>query len=156
MGAPGWTDREFEQIAPDECRLLLRSVPVGRLVFTEDTVPVAHPVNFVMVGDDVIITTGPGQKLDAARRRDVVAFQADEIDTGTRTGWSVLVIGEASVVHDIDRLISLLDPAVRPWPPRGRDRHVIQVAGERIEGRRLVPARRADDATSANRATRKP
>lgn len=126
-----------EPIPVEECRTLLASAPVGRLVFTEDRVPVAHPVNFALAGDDVIIRTGPGQKVDAARRGDLVAFEVDEIDPVSRTGWSVLVIGRASVVTDIDRLISVLDPARRPWIG-GRDRYVIQITTERIEGRRIV------------------
>jgi hypothetical protein len=34
----------------------------------------------------------------------VVAFEADQVDTSTRTGWSVLVVGRASVIEDIEEL----------------------------------------------------
>lgn len=129
--------RETQQLDPAECRRLLATMPFGRLVFTEDALPAVHPVNFAMAGGDVIIRTGPGQKLAAARRGDVVAFEADCIDVQTRTGWSVLVIGHASVVHDIDELVAVLDPARRPWV-RGHDQHVIRIDGGWITGRRLV------------------
>lgn len=129
--------REAEAISVAECRRLLESVPVGRLVFTEGALPAVHPVNFVMAGPDVIIRTGPGPKLEAAKRGDVLAFQADAIDPVSRTGWSVLLIGHASVVVDVDRLVSVVDAEHRPWV-RGRSTHVIQIAGERITGRRLA------------------
>ncbi|MGQ0574680.1 MAG: pyridoxamine 5'-phosphate oxidase family protein [Pseudonocardia sp.] len=115
---------------------LLTTVPFGRLVFTEGALPAVHPVNFLMWGPDVIIRTGSGPKLVAARRGDVVAFQADEIDVETRTGWSVQVVGHASVV-DVDELAGGLDPDRRAWV-RGRSGHVIRVGGEWITGRRLV------------------
>ena len=119
-----------------ECWQLLTSVPFGRIVFTEQALPAVHPVNFAVADSAVVIRTGPGPKLDAAMRGDVVAFEADAIDPETRTGWSVLVIGHASVVVDIDRLVDVVDVEHRPWV-RGAGRHVVQIAGERVTGRRL-------------------
>lgn len=136
--------RDLEAIPVEECLRLLRSVPFGRVVFTEDALPAVHPVNHAVVGSDVIIRTESGQKLDSARRGDVLAFQADSIDLEARSGWSVLVIGRASVVTDIDELVRMIDPSRRPWA-RGRGRHTIRIAGEWITGRRLVPG---DDVAS--------
>jgi nitroimidazol reductase NimA-like FMN-containing flavoprotein (pyridoxamine 5'-phosphate oxidase superfamily) len=129
--------RETEQLSVTECLRLLGTEMIGRMVFTEAALPVVHPVNFAMSGRDVIIRTGRGPKLDAALRGDIVAFEADQIDMHRRTGWSVLVVGRAAVVGDVDRLVTVLDPEHRPWV-RGRGEHVIQVTGERITGRRLV------------------
>jgi uncharacterized protein len=131
------TCRETEALTVTECWQRLASVPVGRVAFTEGPLPAVHPVNFLVHGGSVIIRTGPGAKLDAARRGDVLAFEADHIDPETRTGWSVLVVGHAAVVNDIDRLIAVLDPQHRPWV-HGRGVHVIELAGERVTGRRLV------------------
>ncbi|MDQ3887130.1 MAG: pyridoxamine 5'-phosphate oxidase family protein [Actinomycetota bacterium] len=131
---------EAETISEAECLRLLQTVPVGRMVFTENALPAVHPVNFVLSGRDVIIRTGSGPKLDAALRRDVVAFEADDIDMAARTGWSVLVVGHAAVIRDIERLVEVLDPQHRPWV-RERGEHVVQVTGERITGRRLVLGR---------------
>ena len=115
---------------------------MGRLVYVDGGAPVAHPVNFVKAGADVIIRTGPGGNLRAAERGDTVAFQADEIDLTTRAGWSVLLTGPASVVQNVDDLVAVLDPYTRPWA-QGRGEHVLRVTGERITGRRLTvkPAR---------------
>lgn len=123
-------------LTPEQCLGLLASVPVGRLVFTEGALPVVHPVNFVLLGPDIVISTGPGAKFAAAERGDVLAFEADHIDAAARDGWSVLVVGHASVVRDIDELVAVAGPGNRPWAP-GRTEHVIRIAAERITGRRL-------------------
>jgi nitroimidazol reductase NimA-like FMN-containing flavoprotein (pyridoxamine 5'-phosphate oxidase superfamily) len=131
----GWI-HPIEELSSQECWRLLGTVPVGRLVYVDSGVPVAHPVNFVKAGSDVIIRTGPGGNLRAAERGDMVAFQADEIDTTTRAGWSVLLTGRASVIQNVDDLVAVLEPHTRPWA-RGRGEHVLRVNGERITGRRL-------------------
>jgi len=127
---------ELTSIPVAECWRLMASVPFGRLVFTEHALPAVHPVNFAVSDSAVIVRTGPGSKFDAAVRGDVVAFEADAIDPETRTGWSVLVVGHSSVVVDIDRLVSVVDVDHRPWV-RGPGRHVIQIDGEQVTGRRL-------------------
>jgi nitroimidazol reductase NimA-like FMN-containing flavoprotein (pyridoxamine 5'-phosphate oxidase superfamily) len=124
--------REAQDLAVGECLRLLRSVPVGRMVFTEGALPAVHPVDYVMCGVDVILRTGRGPKLDSALRGDVVAFEADDIDPDSRTGWSVLVVGHASVVAGA--------AADLPLPPLvGLDGapFAIRIAGERITGRRV-------------------
>jgi nitroimidazol reductase NimA-like FMN-containing flavoprotein (pyridoxamine 5'-phosphate oxidase superfamily) len=129
--------REARTLTTGECLDLLDTAPVGRLVFTERALPAVHPVNFLRHGRSIIVRTGTGSKLDAARRGDVVAFEADHIDPDSQTGWSVLVVGHASVVNDVERLVAVLDFEHRPWV-RGRAAHVIQIATERVTGRRLV------------------
>jgi nitroimidazol reductase NimA-like FMN-containing flavoprotein (pyridoxamine 5'-phosphate oxidase superfamily) len=129
--------RETETLSTCECLRLLDTTPVGRLVFTEKALPAVHPVNYLRQGRSIILRTGPGSKLDAARRGDVVAFQADQIDPDSRTGWSVMAIGHATVVNDVERLVTVLDHQHRPWV-RGRGAHVVQILVERITGRRLV------------------
>jgi hypothetical protein len=124
--------REAQDLGVPECLRLLRSVPVGRMVFTEGALPAVHPVDFVMSGADVVLRTGRGPKLDSALRGDVVAFEVDEVDPATRTGWSVLVVGHASVVggEAFDHLLP------RPSGLDG-DPFAIRIAGERITGRRV-------------------
>jgi uncharacterized protein len=131
------------ELSPSQCRELLRSARVGRLVFTERAMPAVHPVNYVLDGNDVVVRTDPGATLDAAARGDVLAFEVDEIDRDTCSGWSVLVVGRASLIVDIDELVDLADVTRRPWAEDRRE-HVIRIAGERITGRRVrlepVPA----------------
>lgn len=129
--------REVEALPVARCLQLLETAPVGRLVFTEHALPAVHPVNFLRHEDSIVIRTGPGPKLEAAVRGDVVAFEADHIDPASHAGWSVLVIGRAAVVDDVEELLAVLDVRRRPWV-RGRGGHVIRVSADRITGRRLV------------------
>ena len=131
------TSREIDEMTTGECTALLDSVPVGRMVFTEDGAPAVHPVNFVRHGSSIIVRTGPGAKLEAAQRGDVVAFEADQIDPDSHTGWSVLVVGRAEVVNDVDQLVAVLDVGHRPWVRR-RGAHVLRITARKITGRRLV------------------
>ncbi len=66
----------------------------------------------------------------------MLAFEVDQVDPETRSGWSVLIVGRASLIVNVDELVDLADPHRRPWA-EGRRGHMIRVAGERITGRRL-------------------
>jgi nitroimidazol reductase NimA-like FMN-containing flavoprotein (pyridoxamine 5'-phosphate oxidase superfamily) len=129
---------ELVELDRTECLGLLGGLQVGRMVFTDRTTPMVHPVNFRLHGDDVIVRTSGGGKLAAAVSRGTVAFEADELDPDTCTGWSVVVVGHAEIVNDIDELVALAEPAGRPWAP-GRTAHVIRIRAERVTGRRLAP-----------------
>jgi nitroimidazol reductase NimA-like FMN-containing flavoprotein (pyridoxamine 5'-phosphate oxidase superfamily) len=121
-----------------ECLRLLRAATVGRIAFIERGLPAIQPVNFTVDGNNVIIRTSGGGKLAAAVTGAMVAFETDEVDPATRSGWSVVVLGHASLVRDIDELVALAGPDSHPWVP-GRSDHVIRIKSERITGRRIVP-----------------
>src|SRR4051812_204116 len=93
---------------------LLETVPIGRMVFTEGALLVVPPGNFLRHGNSVVIRTGAGTTLDPARRGDVVAFEADHIDLATHQGWSVLVVGRAAVINDVEQRLAVLDVERRP------------------------------------------
>ncbi|HME77643.1 MAG TPA: pyridoxamine 5'-phosphate oxidase family protein, partial [Mycobacterium sp.] len=44
------TQRELEDLSPDECFRLLATARVGRLVYQDDLGPLAVPVNYAMAG----------------------------------------------------------------------------------------------------------
>jgi hypothetical protein len=74
-------------------------------------------------------------KLNAAKARDVLAFEVDEVDEQARGGWSVLVVGAAS---ELDEPTRQLCAAMDPWA--GGDRtHLVRITTELISGRRLLP-----------------
>ncbi|MFC6087614.1 pyridoxamine 5'-phosphate oxidase family protein [Sphaerisporangium aureirubrum] len=120
-----------------QCLELLSLTPVGRIVFTDRALPSVQPVNFLLDGQSIVIRTASASKLAAATRDAVVAFEADDIDVTTRTGWSVTAVGHATAVtqpHQIQRLATL--PLIR-WAPGGQD-HYIMIHTEQISGRRLT------------------
>ncbi len=81
---------------------LLAKAPFGRVVFSHQALPAIRPVNhLVEAGGDVVIRTHTGMALlGRAALSEVVAYEADDLDPDTRTGWSVVVTGTASLVSD--------------------------------------------------------
>ena len=105
----------LEALPLEVCLRLLESVPVGRVSFCTDGEVVTLPVNHVMDGQDIVFRTDHGSKLSAAERQDHVAFEADDYDLRTRTGWSVLVKGRAEVVHEDSEIQRLSHLGLYPW-----------------------------------------
>ncbi|SEF17588.1 pyridoxamine 5'-phosphate oxidase family protein [Jiangella alba] len=126
----------LENLGRSDCFALLRSVPIGRIVFTEAALPAIQPVNFVLDGDDVIIRTGMGSKLAAATRSAVVAFEADEYDEDALTGWSVVLVGRAEAVVDEAERRELATLGLTPWA-LGERPHYIRIRPEIVRGRRI-------------------
>ncbi|MGI8334302.1 pyridoxamine 5'-phosphate oxidase family protein [Actinomadura scrupuli] len=119
-----------------DCLRLLASVPLGRVVFTDRALPAIQPVNFVLDGEDVIIRASTGSKLALAMRDTVVAFEADDIDPATNTGWSVTLVGHARPVEDPGEITRLARLRLRPWTPGPSDRFV-RISGTDLAGRRI-------------------
>jgi nitroimidazol reductase NimA-like FMN-containing flavoprotein (pyridoxamine 5'-phosphate oxidase superfamily) len=128
----------LEILSHAECRALLDTVPLGRIVFTHAALPAVQPVNFTMAGDDVIIRASQGSKLAAAVRNAVVAFEIDEYDAGRHLGWSVVIVGRAHRVSKADDLALLQDLALTSWAPGRRD-DFIRITPEVVTGRRIRP-----------------
>jgi nitroimidazol reductase NimA-like FMN-containing flavoprotein (pyridoxamine 5'-phosphate oxidase superfamily) len=121
------------------CLDLLASSQIGRVVYTEAAMPAAHPVNYLLDGEEIVFRTGGGAKLAAAARGAVVGFQADEINLERRCGWSVLGVGEAYEIVDPARLAALAERLPTPWVS-GRTGHCISIPLQRLTGRWLFPA----------------
>ena len=128
----------LEVLPEEECRDLLSRAEVGRLAVTVAALPAIFPVNYAVLDGDVIFLTGEGTKLRAAADEAVVAFEIDEIDSATRTGWSVLVVGVAAEVHDPAVLARVATLGLLPWAPGGRS-HVVRLRTELVSGRRITP-----------------
>ncbi len=124
-------------LSRQECVALLASASIGRIVFTDRALPAVQPVNFVLDGEDIVIRTGIGSKLAAAAGDAIVAFEADEFDHITRTGWSVTTVGPARAVREPDEIERLSALPLRTWAPGSHD-HYIVVRTEQITGRRLA------------------
>jgi nitroimidazol reductase NimA-like FMN-containing flavoprotein (pyridoxamine 5'-phosphate oxidase superfamily) len=128
----------LEKLDRPTCYALLKTVPIGRIVFTEGALPAIQPVNFALDRDAVIIRTRMGSKLAAATRSAVVAFEADEYDADTLTGWSVVLIGRADAVGDEGERHRLAGLGLTPWA-LGERPHYIQITPEIVRGRRIKP-----------------
>lgn len=129
---------EMRPLTWRECLARLGSTPIGRLAFTENAMPAIRPVNYTMHGGDIVIRTSRDGTLGKITG-EVVAFEVDDIDPTTHTGWSVVAVGKAEPITDIDELTRITDPAHRPWAPGERSRY-LRIQIEIITGRRIAPA----------------
>ena len=126
----------LEVLDRDECLRLLAAAHLGRVGITSGALPVILPVNFRLVGDQILFRTAHGTKLDAATRGAVVAFEADAMESLDHTGWSVMVTGVARQVTDPDELARLHADSIARWAPLG-DACVVAVSTEIVSGRRI-------------------
>lgn len=129
-------DTDLEVLSDEECRRLLGTVPIGRLVFTDRAMPAVHPVNFLLGDGEVLVRLGYGSALAAAVGNTVVAFQADAFDPDLRTGWSVLVTGRARLVDDPRELAALERGPLQSWAPGERD-YFVAIPMQVLSGRRI-------------------
>jgi hypothetical protein len=95
------TDEDRAQLAltPEDCLRLLRGAAIGRLAYTSAALPAIRPVSFRLREEGVLIPARVGGALVHAVRGAVVAFQTDDFDSATRTGWSVTVVGPSLVLR---------------------------------------------------------
>jgi nitroimidazol reductase NimA-like FMN-containing flavoprotein (pyridoxamine 5'-phosphate oxidase superfamily) len=83
----------------EESRSHLAPGGVGRFLYDADRGPVAVPVNYAMLGDDVIFKADKQTATAAAAAgQHKVSFDVDHIDDALDEGWSVLLSGTASVL----------------------------------------------------------
>jgi hypothetical protein len=121
------------------CVRLLGTAAVGRLVFTLRALPEVFPVNFCLFEGSVVIRVADASRAVTGAVDTVVAFQADQIDPRTRTGWSVTVVGHSSEILDPAERRRVLALPLEPWAGGPRDR-LLRVPLDRVTGRRLVVA----------------
>jgi nitroimidazol reductase NimA-like FMN-containing flavoprotein (pyridoxamine 5'-phosphate oxidase superfamily) len=146
-------DRRFDHtrleiLSQGECRKLLGSVPVGRLVFTQSALPAVRLVNFVVDDMTIVFPASDVDRYRAAERGDVVGFEVDEIDLDRQLGWTVTAVGHLSVVESNEKADLQHVLPLRPWAAQ-TDHHLIRLGIESLEGRRLVAgAERPYDDTS--------
>ena len=129
--------RGFEALDEEECLTLLSQRTIGRVALTMKAMPVVLPVNYCFIDGAIAFRTGDGVKLTAATQNAVVAFQVDDIDPVTHTGWSVLALGIARALTTPADLAWAETLPLRPWAPGSKD-HVVRLVPEFLSGRRIT------------------
>jgi nitroimidazol reductase NimA-like FMN-containing flavoprotein (pyridoxamine 5'-phosphate oxidase superfamily) len=129
----------LENLTAAQCRAYLAAGGIGRFLFMNARGPVAIPVNFRMLGRDVVFRTASGDSAAAAAGQPRVSFDVDHIDEALGEGWSVLVSGEASVVTAPAELAEVAALGIEPWAGGERDAYIRIVARE-VTGRRIRAA----------------
>jgi uncharacterized protein len=142
-------------LSREQCLALVASVPVGRVVYTDQALPAVMPMNFVLDGDEVVIHTASDSTLAAAIRNAVVAFQVDDFAPDATAGWSITITGQARLVDGDEETVRLARLPLRPWVPRANGQ-LIRIPARHVAGHRLGPAARTDaldDETARERAS---
>jgi hypothetical protein len=128
-----------------ECVHALRSVPTGRLLYTEDALPAVRLVTFAAPRSEIIIATDD-ESWFARFDRTFLAFEAGDVESGTRAGWSVVVLGHARTTTGSEYLSGFdhhhVGPA--PWTIQPSDGYLV-LDIEYVTGHRLTLPRLAGD-----------
>jgi len=125
------------ELDTDDCDALLGSTPIGRVAFVLDGHLSVYPVNYEWVEGTVVFRTITGEKLSAAKQFSDVAFEVDEWDIRTRTGWSVLVRGVAEPVTEWAEVEQLEQLDLVPWANDEWRRQWVRIVPSEITGRRV-------------------
>ena len=137
-----------DALPENECRRLLGTHTLGRVGVTSGGLPHIVPVCYLYDDGAVVFRTGPGTKLRAAASGDVLAFEVDEFDPASGRGWSVMVLGRASILtteHEDEGLPTLDSPS-----GAGERNHYVRLHCELVTGRAIDTAPRPRE---ANRTT---
>ena len=127
---------DMEVLSSEEALGLLASVPVGRIAFVADGRPQIFPINYYIDGEHLVFRSALGSKLDAAEMGRRIAFEADQWNPNTFSGWSVVISGKARSITDPDRIAELEQLDFQPWLSSG-EMGWVDVLIEEISGRRL-------------------
>jgi uncharacterized protein len=126
----------LDTLTVEECLELLATHHFGRVAIDEDEGPAVLPVNYILDRGSVVFRTDEGTKLDAAARRDRIAFEVDHVDEAARSGWSVLVRGKAEEITAPSELERMRRLPLEPFAGGERHRYV-RLLSSSITGRRI-------------------
>jgi hypothetical protein len=118
---------------------VLESTDRGRLGLNVGALPTILPVRYAIDRDEVVVCVQVGSVADKATNGNVVAFQADGVETNG-TEWSVTVIGlgrHLTAPDDMRRSEALLIPL---WS-KGASRRFVAISTDHVTGRRTVDDR---------------
>jgi hypothetical protein len=137
---PTKADRpELAALTPDECRERLADSHIGRVVFVDARGPVALPVNYRVLDQDIVFRTAAFSSVLASSYVEWVGFEVDKIDESRHIGWSVLATGRIRVVDDETELRVLQELGVKPWAEGPRTQY-LRLSVRDVTGRRLFVA----------------
>lgn len=117
-----------------ECLVRLARAPIGRVVYTDQALPAVQPVVFAVYDGTIVFRTCDGKRVAEATDGAVVAFEADEFDPVTNTGWSVTVVGRARTVTDPAEIAELAKVPMDLWTA-GEIGVFVRIELELVSGR---------------------
>jgi uncharacterized protein len=128
-GGSAWLDRA-------EALRLLATVPVGRLIFTVNALPAVRLMNFVVADGLIVMRAAASSTAVRKAGGTIVAFEADELDAATCSGWSVTVTGRSALISDRAQAARYRMLPLVPWAAGPRDQFMT-ITTDLAEGRRV-------------------
>lgn len=131
----------LETLDEARCLELIAGHDVGRIGYTSFSGVVIVPVNYRLIDQVVWFRSAAhgvlGTDLDTgiANADYLVAFEVDQYDRDSRSGWSVLIQGAAHRISEPDGLAAAA--LVDPWPPGAHDL-LIRITPKRVTGRQVT------------------
>lgn len=115
-----------EEVAREECLVLLKNERVGRVGVSIDSLPAIIPVNFIAIAGSLIFRCAGTSRLFRASCGSVLAFEVDDYDVEGSFGWSVLVRGFSQEITDEEELEIVRSLWLQAWPLGERaDRYIV-------------------------------
>ena len=111
------TQRAMRPMSREQALGKLGSVPYGRIVFTQHSLPALRLVSHLMDRGQIVIRTHEGAAIAGATGSGagtVVAYEADQVDPASGAAWSTVVTGVARLVDDRQRAAAYRQ-ALDPW-----------------------------------------
>src|SRR5690349_648765 len=130
---------ESRDLPRADCLALLAAGSVARVAVTTPEGPHIVPVGYLLLDDSVVVRTTSYSLLGTYARDAVVALEIDDVEPGTRLGWSVVVRGRCSVESDPRTIRTIRESAAdTPWAGGTRNLY-LRVRIEQVSGRALEP-----------------
>jgi transcriptional regulator with XRE-family HTH domain len=128
------------KLDPVQCKDLLQGGGIGRLVFRASATPIAIPVNFKMLKEDIAFRSAGDGEISGLGPEDPVSFEVDCIDEAMSEGWSVLATGTINRVQLRAELREVEALGIEPWAGGERNTYFcLRVTG--LTGRRIDAVR---------------
>jgi Pyridoxamine 5'-phosphate oxidase/Adenylate cyclase regulatory domain len=134
--------KHSQKLSHAEAMRLLASVDYGRVVFTLNALPAIRPVNHLVDEGRIIIrtrlTTSISTVVTFADSGVVVAYEADDFDSQSQSGWSVVATGWGHRVNDPGQ-VSRYERLLHPWVNHADT--VLAIEPDFVTGLRIIASK---------------
>jgi uncharacterized protein len=130
---------EFAEIGRNRCLRMLAAASggVGRIAVAVSP-PMIRPVNYAFdERTQSVVFRSTAGSLREGLNSGTAAFEIDGTDPVERTGWSVIIVGEAEEVTDPAEIDRLKGFELEPWAPGPRT-HWMRIRATSVSGRRII------------------
>lgn len=125
------------ELSQRECEDLLRAGTAARVAFVAPDGPHIVPVNYAVLGQEIVLRTSPASQLGVYGRHARLALEIDGFDFAREQGWSVVARGLSKVVDD-PRVTATLRATWKPRPWVAGERSLfLRIPWDELSGRRI-------------------